>query len=130
MALDGDSFCGASRKALRLLESHGTLAGLLDEVLADALDLVQLFGTWALVLVAIYLGRSAGVWSLTGGSNLEEGFLESLAGRLLGFVASALAGFVAAMALLAPVCRFVEASAHTLLVVVLTKEGIEYFLQT
>ena len=51
------------------------------------------------------------VWSLTGGSNLEEGFLESLAGRLLGFVASALAGFVAAMALLAPVCRFVEASA-------------------
>ena len=61
MALDGDSFCGASRKALRLLESHGTLAGLLDEVLADALDLVQLFGTWALVLVAIYLGRSAGV---------------------------------------------------------------------
>ena len=70
------------------------------------------------------------VWSLTGGSNLEEGFLESLAGRLLGFVASALAGFVAAMALLAPVCRFVEASAHTLLVVVLTKEWIEYFLQT
>merc|ERR1712196_574527 len=87
VALDGDSFSVASGKAQQLM-GYGTLSSVLDEVLADALGLVHGFGTWAIVLTSLYLGNSAGVWSLSG--ELDE----SLYDFSVGFLASVMAGYL------------------------------------
>ena len=41
VALDGDTFCGASGKALQLMRDHGVLASLLDEVLLPDCNATQ-----------------------------------------------------------------------------------------